>query len=213
MDAERIFSYRALRIGRGDETPLAGQQVVVSGTVVGDLPGFDGWEALRLIQACGQDLPFIVVSGVIGEDDADMYAAAVEATSKLLPPVNGGVTRQQSVLNGLEASKSTEELQGAVDEGWTVELALPWAILREADRIAEDYFTVENGRLPIRDRDPAERADASGIQDQQQHDTRHHEGEPEAEAGRHAGADQRAEEAAHRGRRGRGWSRAAVRAA
>jgi HAD superfamily hydrolase (TIGR01549 family) len=30
-------------------------------------------------------------------------------------------------------------------------------VLRDADRIAEDYFTVENGRLPIRDRDAAER--------------------------------------------------------
>jgi HAD superfamily hydrolase (TIGR01549 family) len=30
-------------------------------------------------------------------------------------------------------------------------------VLRDADRIAEDYFTVENGRLPIRDRDATER--------------------------------------------------------
>jgi putative hydrolase of the HAD superfamily len=30
-------------------------------------------------------------------------------------------------------------------------------VLREADRIGEDYFTVENGRLPIRDRGPEER--------------------------------------------------------
>ena len=29
--------------------------------------------------------------------------------------------------------------------------------LREADRIAEDYFTIENGRLPIRDREQPER--------------------------------------------------------
>ena len=29
--------------------------------------------------------------------------------------------------------------------------------LREADRIAEDYFTIENGRLPIRDREKPER--------------------------------------------------------
>src|SRR3954451_16801107 len=29
--------------------------------------------------------------------------------------------------------------------------------LREADRIAEDYFTIENGRLPIRDRAQPER--------------------------------------------------------
>ena len=30
-------------------------------------------------------------------------------------------------------------------------------VLREADRIAEDYFTIENGRLPIRDRPKPER--------------------------------------------------------
>ncbi|MBA3450702.1 MAG: HAD-IA family hydrolase [Chloroflexia bacterium] len=29
--------------------------------------------------------------------------------------------------------------------------------LREADRLAEDYFTIENGRVPIRDRDASER--------------------------------------------------------
>src|ERR671913_1594762 len=29
--------------------------------------------------------------------------------------------------------------------------------LREADRVAEDYFTIENGRLPVRDRSPQER--------------------------------------------------------
>src|SRR5215211_76322 len=31
------------------------------------------------------------------------------------------------------------------------------AVLREADRVAEDYFTIENGRLPIRDREQPER--------------------------------------------------------
>ena len=30
-------------------------------------------------------------------------------------------------------------------------------VLREADRISEDYFTIENGRLPIRDREQPER--------------------------------------------------------
>jgi hypothetical protein len=29
--------------------------------------------------------------------------------------------------------------------------------VQEADRIAEDYFTIENGRLPIRDREQPER--------------------------------------------------------
>jgi putative hydrolase of the HAD superfamily len=31
------------------------------------------------------------------------------------------------------------------------------AVLRDADRLAEDYFTIENGRLPIRDRPQPER--------------------------------------------------------
>lgn len=47
-----------------------------------------------------------VVQGVVGSDDHDLYRAAlpaVEQGSKVLPPVTGGATRQQSVLNGLEA--------------------------------------------------------------------------------------------------------------
>jgi len=45
---------------------------------------------------------------VIHPDDLDLYQEAVAraggaAAAKLLPPVNGGKTRQQSVLNGLEA--------------------------------------------------------------------------------------------------------------
>jgi signal transduction histidine kinase len=34
------------------------------------LPGFDGWEALKLITASGKDIPIIIVSGVIGEETA-----------------------------------------------------------------------------------------------------------------------------------------------
>jgi signal transduction histidine kinase len=34
------------------------------------LPGFDGWQALKLIKASGKDIPFIIVSGVIGEETA-----------------------------------------------------------------------------------------------------------------------------------------------
>src|SRR5512145_560280 len=35
-----------------------------------DLPGFGGLEALRVLQASGDDIPFIVVSGAIGEEIA-----------------------------------------------------------------------------------------------------------------------------------------------
>ena len=43
------------------------------------------------------------VQVVIGEGDPDLYAAAAPESGRLLPPVVGGATRQQSVLNGLEA--------------------------------------------------------------------------------------------------------------
>jgi 2-C-methyl-D-erythritol 4-phosphate cytidylyltransferase/2-C-methyl-D-erythritol 2,4-cyclodiphosphate synthase len=40
---------------------------------------------------------------VIGPDDSALYEEAVAGLPRLLPPVVGGATRQQSVLNGLEA--------------------------------------------------------------------------------------------------------------
>jgi 2-C-methyl-D-erythritol 4-phosphate cytidylyltransferase/2-C-methyl-D-erythritol 2,4-cyclodiphosphate synthase len=40
---------------------------------------------------------------VIGDGDATRYAEAVAGLPKLLPPVAGGATRQESVRNGLEA--------------------------------------------------------------------------------------------------------------
>src|SRR6185369_12316426 len=49
-----------------------------------------------------------LVQVVIGAGDAERYAAAVEGLScrKLLPPVEGGPTRQVSVRHGLEALKA-----------------------------------------------------------------------------------------------------------
>lgn len=40
---------------------------------------------------------------VIGNQDADLYEKAASGISNLLPPVYGGLTRQESVLNGLLA--------------------------------------------------------------------------------------------------------------
>ncbi len=40
---------------------------------------------------------------VIGDGDATLYADAVRGLPKLMPPVFGGATRQESVRNGLEA--------------------------------------------------------------------------------------------------------------
>jgi 2-C-methyl-D-erythritol 4-phosphate cytidylyltransferase / 2-C-methyl-D-erythritol 2,4-cyclodiphosphate synthase len=49
-----------------------------------------------------------LVQVVIGADDTDHYAAAVEGLTRdgLLPPARGGATRQASVHNGLEALKA-----------------------------------------------------------------------------------------------------------
>lgn len=47
------------------------------------------------------DIAAMVV--VIHPDDGDMYASALPRHPKLLPPVTGGATRQQSVVAGLEA--------------------------------------------------------------------------------------------------------------
>jgi signal transduction histidine kinase len=56
------------------------------------LPGFDAPGALAVLQACGDDLPFIVVSGSVGEDTAvaAMRAGATDYIMKdrlqRLPP-------------------------------------------------------------------------------------------------------------------------------
>jgi signal transduction histidine kinase len=60
--AERIETAAALELALGREWDI----------VIADysLPGFDALEALRLVRASGQDVPFIIVSGTIGEETA-----------------------------------------------------------------------------------------------------------------------------------------------
>jgi phosphoserine phosphatase RsbU/P len=61
--SKRIETVEALQQALAEET----WDVVISDYV---LPGFSGLEALRLVRRSGLDLPFIVVSGKIGEDTA-----------------------------------------------------------------------------------------------------------------------------------------------
>ena len=61
--ATRVETVEALRRALAEET----WDVVISDYV---LPGFSGLEALRIVRRSGLDLPFIVVSGKIGEDTA-----------------------------------------------------------------------------------------------------------------------------------------------
>jgi 2-C-methyl-D-erythritol 4-phosphate cytidylyltransferase/2-C-methyl-D-erythritol 2,4-cyclodiphosphate synthase len=86
--------------GRGTRTgsPVPKQYAWIGGEVV----------LARTLRAFLAHPGIDVVQAVIGEGDADNYGAAVEGLdrSQLLPPVHGGLTRQASVRNGLEALKA-----------------------------------------------------------------------------------------------------------
>ena len=57
----------------------------------------------RTIRAFASHEGIDAILTVIGDGDAARYAETVRGLPKLLPPVIGGATRQQSVMNGLEA--------------------------------------------------------------------------------------------------------------
>jgi 2-C-methyl-D-erythritol 4-phosphate cytidylyltransferase / 2-C-methyl-D-erythritol 2,4-cyclodiphosphate synthase len=57
----------------------------------------------RTIEALSSHQKIDAVLTVIGDGDRALYDEAVRGLPKLLPPVIGGATRQQSVRNGLEA--------------------------------------------------------------------------------------------------------------
>ena len=62
------------------------------------MPGFSGIEALRVVQERGLDLPFIIVSGVIGEDTpwADGRRARLSRQEQLQAPAAGSSARRQT---------------------------------------------------------------------------------------------------------------------
>ena len=80
--ARRVETIEALQQALEEET----WDVVISDYV---LPGFSGLEALRLVRKSGLDLPFIVVSGKIGEDTA--VQAMKEGANDYL--IKGNVSR------------------------------------------------------------------------------------------------------------------------
>jgi phosphoserine phosphatase RsbU/P len=80
--ARRVESFEAMQQALEEET----WDVVISDYV---LPGFSGLEALRLVRKSGLDLPFIIVSGKIGEDTA--VQAMKEGANDYL--IKGNVSR------------------------------------------------------------------------------------------------------------------------
>jgi len=89
------------------------------------LPGFTGLDALRIMQETGQDLPFIIVSGVIGEEQAvealkagahdfilkGQYARLVPALKRAL---NDAVLRHERRQTAEELSRHREHLEELV---------------------------------------------------------------------------------------------------
>jgi len=98
--------------------------VVISDYV---MPRFDGLEALRILQESGLDLPFIVVSGKIGEDVAvrAMKAGAhdyilKDKLARLVPAINRELrdaeVRHQRRLADAALKQAYEELEQKVRE-------------------------------------------------------------------------------------------------
>jgi len=103
--------------------------VVISDYV---MPSFSGLEALEVLRESGQDLPFIIVSGKIGEDTAvgAMKAGAHDYILKgnlarLVPAIERELkdaeTRRQRRLADETLKRAYEELEVKIDER-TVEL-------------------------------------------------------------------------------------------
>jgi len=80
--ARRVESYAALEAALKNEK----WDVVISDYV---LPGFSGLDALRLVRRSGLDLPFLIVSGKIGEDTA--VSAMKEGANDYL--IKGNISR------------------------------------------------------------------------------------------------------------------------
>jgi len=81
------------------------------------LPRFGGIEALRLVQQCKLDIPFIIVSGTIGEDRAvaAMKAGAhdyimKDTTARLIPAVERELREAQVRLEGRRAQERVQYL-------------------------------------------------------------------------------------------------------
>jgi signal transduction histidine kinase len=110
------------------------------------LPGFDGWQALALIKASGKDIPFIIVSGVIGEETAvaAMKAGAhdfvrKERLARLVPVV-------ERELADAAVRRAKVEAEAALRRS-LCELAEANHCLQEADRHKDEFLGVISHEL------------------------------------------------------------------
>ena len=129
VEAERVDDIDAMR------RALAGS---VWDLIVSDyhMPGFDARDALRLLQETGRDIPFVVVSGVIGEEAAVqmMRAGAHDYFMKgNLTRLGSAVERElRQAANRADARRSSEriaELNATLDHAQTIVQKLDGTIM------------------------------------------------------------------------------------
>ncbi len=106
------------------------------------LPGFDAPAALRILQECGQDIPCIVVSGMMGEETAvEMMKSGAHdyLTKNNLTRLAPAVERELAEAAARQESKQAqEELRGSEER---------LALAVEATRIGTFDFYPQTGKL------------------------------------------------------------------
>ena len=81
-----------------------------------NLPAFDGYAALHLLQETGRDIPFIIVSGAIGEENASALMKSgvhdylmKHNLTRLVPVVERELAQAETRRERARATKALQE--------------------------------------------------------------------------------------------------------
>lgn len=106
-----VAAGRGLRASQSNGDGLPKQYLQLSGEV-----GVGGEMVLtRTLRRFAEHPKITNILTVIHPDDLALFTQASDAIDKILPPVNGGDTRQESVLNGLDFLSKKQDENNAVD--------------------------------------------------------------------------------------------------
>jgi signal transduction histidine kinase len=115
------------------------------------MPHFNGLEALRLYHECGQDIPFIVVSGTIGEDVAvnTMLAGAHDyimkgKLSRLVPAIQRELREAQERRARKQAEEALQKYRDQLEDlvrQRTAELNAANEHLLELSRMKDEFVS------------------------------------------------------------------------
>ncbi len=127
------------------QAALAGEpwEVVLSDY---SMPGFTGFDALEIVKASGQDLPFILISGTVGEETAvsAMKAGAHDYLLKdQLARLGGAVKRELRDAEVRRARHRAEAATRAAEAATRHQLKLVEAARNTLLRVVEDHQRTE----------------------------------------------------------------------